>query len=127
MASEESVEGGTLTTYTAAEVKEMYDQRAMVLIDVRTVQEYGFQHIKGALLYPLAAFDPARLPASTEDKPIVFHCGSGVRSKKVATACLAAGMTRVAHLGGGFAAWKQAGYPFYAVDPMTGSIQKNNG
>ncbi|MGM0662391.1 MAG: rhodanese-like domain-containing protein, partial [Pseudomonadota bacterium] len=58
-----------------------------------------------------------------DGKRLVFHCGSGVRSRKVAEACLAAGMRPVAHLDGGFSAWKAADLPYVTIDPATGGMK----
>ena len=44
----ETVENGTLENWTPAEVKEAFDRDEIVLIDVRTPQEYGFERIEGA-------------------------------------------------------------------------------
>jgi len=41
----------------------------------------------------------------------------------VAQACLAAGLNPVAHLEGGFAAWKAADMPYVTIDPATGSMK----
>jgi len=120
MAKSETIAGATLDVLSPKEVKERFDRNEIVLIDVRTPAEFAFEHIKGALLYPLSSFDPNKLPGQSE-KPIVFHCGSGIRSRKVAEACAAAGMTRLAHMDGGFGAWKSAGLPFLAIDATTGS------
>lgn len=120
MAKTETIAGATLEVLSPQEVKDRFDRNEIVLIDVRTPAEFAFEHIKGALLYPLSSFDPSKLPGQSE-KAIVFHCGSGIRSRKVAEACADVGMTRLAHLDGGFGAWKSAGLPFLAIDPATGS------
>jgi len=119
----EDVEGGTLETWDADEVQAAHDAREIAIIDVRTPQEYMFEHITGALLLPLSFFDAHHLP-SQQGKRLVFHCGSGARSEKVARQCLAAGITPVAHLGGGFAAWKQAGKPYTGTDMATGAPKR---
>ena len=120
MAKQENLDGGTLEIFTPQEVKERFDRNEIVLIDVRTPNEYAFEQIRGALLFPLSSFDPAKLPAQ-ESKPIVFHCGSGVRSGQVAKKCIGSGQSNVAHMEGGFGAWKAAGLPFVAIDPATGA------
>ncbi len=119
MASEEALDGGTLTTLSPQELKAKLDDDAVVIIDVRTPQEYAFQHIEGALLLPLAELEARRVPHG--DKPVVLYCGSGVRSKRAAGVCLQAGTTTMMHLGGGFGAWKEAGMSYRGVDPMTGA------
>ena len=118
----EDVNGGTLEHWTADEVYAAMQDHKIVVIDVRTPQEYSFEHVEGTLLAPMATFSPATMPTQ-DGKRILFHCGSGVRSRKVAEACAAAGMTPIAHMEGGFAAWKTAGLPYIATDPATGGIR----
>lgn len=120
MTKTENLGGTALTVMSPADVKQAFDANQIVLIDVRTPNEFGFEHIAGAMLAPMSCFDPAKLP-SQDDKPIVFHCGSGMRSHKVAEKCAAAGVEPLAHMEGGFGAWKAAGLPFVTIDPATGS------
>ncbi len=115
----ESNPAGQIETLDVALVAELFAADKIVLIDVRTPVEYAFEHIRGALLSPLATFDTRHLP-SQETKPIVFHCGSGMRSKMVAEKCLAAGFAKVMHMGGGFMAWKKAGQNYITTNPATG-------
>lgn len=110
---------GTVETLDVAQVAELFAADKIVLIDVRTPVEYAFEHIRGALLSPLATFDTRHLPEQ-DRKPIVFHCGSGMRSKMVAEKCLAAGHRKVMHMAGGFAAWKKAGQAYITTNPATG-------
>jgi len=121
MATTEDLNGVTLDIYTPLEVKEMFDRNEIVVIDVRTPSEFAFEQIPGALLFPLSSFDAAKLP-SQEGKPIVFHCGSGIRSHKTAEKAAAAGIPRIAHMEGGLNAWKKAGLPYLAIDPASGSV-----
>ena len=116
----EQVGDSTLETWTVDEVAEAFDKNEIVLIDVRTPQEYMFEHIEGALLMPLAFFKAAKLPGQTE-KRIVFHCGSGVRSEKVARASIEAGFAKIAHMEGGFGAWKGAKKPYIGTNMATGA------
>ena len=112
-----------LEHWTPTELNDAFARREVVVVDVRTPQEYAFERIQGALLLPLSDFDATALPAQ-EAKRVVLHCGSGMRSRKAAEACLAAGAGRIAHLEGGFAAWKAAGLPYLATDPATGGPRK---
>lgn len=120
MATTEPLNGGTLETLTPQEVQERFDRNEIIIIDVRTPHEYAFEHILGAMLFPLSFFDPSKLP-SQEGKAIVFHCGSGIRSRRIAEICTNAGMEKVAHMQGGFNAWKAAKLPYVATDPATGA------
>lgn len=122
----EIVDGATLETWSVQETAQAMEREEIVLIDVRTPQEYMFEHIPGALLMPMAFFKPEGLP-SQEGKRIVFHCGSGARSERVARAAIAAGITRIAHLEGGFGAWKTAQMPYTGTDMGTGAPKRVNG
>ena len=114
-----------LETWTVDEVQKAFDSHEIVLIDVRTPQEFMFEHIEGALLMPMAFFVAEALPGQGE-KRIVFHCGSGTRSEKVARAAIAAGMPRVAHMEGGFGAWKGAGKPYIGTNMANGAPHRVN-
>ncbi len=121
MANTEDLNGVTLDIYTPQEVKEMFDRDEIVVIDVRTPSEFAFEQIRGAMLFPLSSFEPSKLP-SQEGKRIVLHCGSGIRSHKTAELAAAGGLSRIAHMEGGFNAWKKAGLPYLGTDPATGSL-----
>lgn len=60
----EEVGQSILETWTVDEVAEAFSKNQIVLIDVRTPQEYMFEHVEGALLMPLAFFKADKLPAS---------------------------------------------------------------
>lgn len=126
MAKAEARPNGEVQVLSPQEVKERLDRHEIVLIDVRTPEEYVFEHIRGALLAPMADFDALSLPDQVE-KQIVFHCGSGKRSLAVSDKCLVAGIKNVAHMDGGFGAWKQAGLPYRGVDPSSGQTVDRNG
>ncbi|MCK0149648.1 rhodanese-like domain-containing protein [Marivita sp. S6314] len=124
----ETTENGTLEHWTPEEVAAAFSENDIVLIDVRTPQEFGLERIEGALLAPMQAFQPEHMPDQSK-KQIVFHCGSGVRSEKVARQCLAAGFDRIAHMESGFGGWKEAGLKYIGTDVSTGApkeMQKSN-
>ncbi len=111
--------GTEMELWSPAEIAAALDRNEIVLIDVRTPVEFAFEHIKGALLFPMWGFDPHKLPEQVS-KRLVFHCGSGIRSARILARCAEAGVIRLAHMEGGFAAWKAAGLPYVATDPATG-------
>lgn len=119
----EDADGGTLETWTVEEAADAFDSDRIAIIDVRSPQEYMFEHIEGALLMPMAFFRADKLP-SQNGKRLVFHCGSGARSEKVARECLKAGLGPVAHIGGGFDAWKKAGQPYVGTDMGSGAPRR---
>jgi rhodanese-related sulfurtransferase len=62
--------------------------------------------------YHREAFDPNRR--------VVLFCAGGQRSALAATALQDIGYKDVAHLAGGFRAWRQAGQPLVTVEPSPG-------
>lgn len=119
----ETIGAATLETWTVNEVADAFAANEIVLIDVRTIPEYAFQHIEGAMLFPMPFFDAQKLPGQS-DKRIVLHCGSGVRSEKMARAAIDAGLDRIAHMEGGFGAWKEAGKPYIGTSMSTGGPER---
>lgn len=109
--------------WSPKQVHEALGNGEIVLIDVRTPQEYLLEHIEGALLFPMADFRPEHLPLQ-QGKRIVLHCGSGARSRKVGQKCLAAGMDKMAHMEGGFGAWKEEQLPYIGTDMASGAPKK---
>ena len=70
-------------------------------------------HAEGATLIPFDRFDPGhfRPTDASGNGPIYLICGSGARAKTAAEKCVAAGLTDVAVVAGGTAAWVAAGLP----------------
>lgn len=116
----EQVGDATLEIWTVDEVDAAMAEGKIVLIDVRTPQEYMFEHIEGALLMPLAFFKPEALPGQS-DKRVVFHCGAGPRSDKTARKAIEAGMTPVAWMESGMGAWKAAKKPYIGTNMANGA------
>lgn len=118
----ETLAGGTLETWTPEEVADALAKGEIVLIDVRTPNEYINEHIHGALLLPMQDFEAHYLPRS--DRMLVLHCGSGIRSKMVAERILGAGWDSVAHMGGGFGGWKESGQEYIGTNPGDGAPKR---
>ncbi|WP_172328068.1 rhodanese-like domain-containing protein [Mangrovicoccus sp. HB161399] len=115
-----------LENWSPAQVKAALDAEEIVLIDVRTPAEYALEHVEGAFLMPMAYFVPGALP-DQNGKRIVLHCGSGMRSAKVAELAAGAGVSPLAHMEGGFGAWKAAGLPYIGTNMATGGPQRMPG
>lgn len=101
------------------EILTLLDENACLLIDVREPGEFEAERIPGALLFPLSEFNPNSLPFEGKRR-IIFHCGTGKRSRDAATRSLSAANGDVAHLDGGLQAWKDAGLGTISIDPDTG-------
>jgi adenylyltransferase/sulfurtransferase len=92
---------------TPGELKELLDRDAPIdLVDVREPHEWDLVRLPGARLVPMAAWlDGSALATLSPDRRPVFYCRTGVRTRAVLAAVLAAGFTGAVHLEGGVNAW----------------------
>lgn len=104
--SEEGQAAAAGSTVTARELKNLLDAGDVELIDVREPVEWDIVHIEGATLIPkdriLSGEALAELP---QNRKIVLHCKTGVRSAEALAALKRAGFADATHLQGGVIAW----------------------
>ncbi|GAA2396504.1 adenylyltransferase/sulfurtransferase MoeZ [Catellatospora methionotrophica] len=105
--SAEAQEAVVDATITARELKEWQDaEKDFLLVDVREPAEFEIVRIPGSVLIPkgeiLSGEALAKLP---QDRQIVLHCKSGVRSAEALAALKAAGFADAVHVQGGVLAW----------------------
>jgi len=81
-------------------------ERDFVLVDVREPNEYEINRIPGSVLIPKNEFlTGAALEQLPQDKQVVLHCKSGVRSAEALAVLKGAGFADSVHVGGGVSAW----------------------
>jgi len=101
--------GSSLSTLQATQL--MNQQNALVL-DVRDTSEYQKGHMLNARNIPVAELGArAGELEKHKKKPLVVVCESDNRSARAAAALRKQGFEKVFTLGGGMAAWRQAGLP----------------
>jgi molybdopterin/thiamine biosynthesis adenylyltransferase/rhodanese-related sulfurtransferase len=95
------------STITALELKEWQDAgKDIFLVDVREPAEYEIVRIPGATLIPKGEIISGEaLSRFPQDRQIVLHCKSGVRSAEALAALKAAGFANAVHVQGGVLAW----------------------
>ncbi len=105
--SEDAQQAAVGSTITATELKGMLDRDDDIfLVDVREPNEYEIVSIPGAVLIPKDQFlSGAALERLPQDKRVVLHCKSGVRSAECLAVVKNAGFADAAHVGGGVLAW----------------------
>jgi adenylyltransferase/sulfurtransferase len=105
--SEDAQQAVAGATITAAQLKDMLDSHEEIfLVDVREPNEYEIVSIPGATLIPKGEFlSGAALERLPQDKRIVLHCKSGVRSAEALAMVKDAGFSDAVHVGGGVLAW----------------------
>lgn len=99
-----------------------------VLVDIRDIRELARDgKIPGAFHCPRgmieAWIDPAspyHKPVFAQDKKYVFFCAGGLRSALATQTAQRMGLAPVAHIEGGFGAWKKAGGPVKLPENMPG-------
>ncbi len=94
---------------SVAEVKAFLDRNEILLVDVRETSEYEKEHIAGSVLLPLSSFEPDMFP-SLPGKKVILHCAVGKRSEAAGKMLLNEDYPTIAHMTGGLAEWKAAGY-----------------
>ncbi|MCY4320330.1 MAG: rhodanese-like domain-containing protein [Alphaproteobacteria bacterium] len=98
------------------------DDESVQIVDIRDVRELNRDGmIPGALHAPRGMLEFWVDPASpyhrevfASGKKFIFYCASGWRSALATEALQDMGLAPVAHIEGGFAAWKEAGGPVVA-------------
>lgn len=94
------------TDITVEEAKEIIEAGNVILVDVRTQEEYSEKHIDGAILIPnetITDNQPAELP--DKDADILVYCRSGKRSSEAAKKLADMGYTNVYNMLGGINEW----------------------
>src|SRR3712207_2342643 len=105
--SEEAQQAAQGSTILATELKAKIDAgEDFLLVDVREPAEYEIVSIPGAVLIPKGEIlNGSALASLPQDKEIVLHCKSGVRSAEALAALKAAGLRNSVHVQGGVLAW----------------------
>jgi adenylyltransferase/sulfurtransferase len=95
------------STISVAELKAKMDAHEdFYLIDVREPSEFEIVRIPDSHLIPKQGFiDGSALADLPQDKPIILHCKSGVRSAECLAILKNAGFADASHVSGGVLAW----------------------
>ncbi|MHA6762767.1 adenylyltransferase/sulfurtransferase MoeZ [Streptacidiphilus sp. PAMC 29251] len=105
--SDEAQAAAVGSTITPKQLKQWQDDNEDIfLIDVREPGEYEIVNIPGATLIPKGEFLMGNaLERMPQDRKIVLHCKTGVRSAEVLAVLHAAGFADSVHVGGGVIGW----------------------
>ena len=103
----------------ADEAKALVGRSDVMLVDVRDPRELArdgrvpgaFHCPRGMLEFWIDPESPYHKPVFAEDRKYVFFCGGGLRSALAAKVAQDMGLRPVAHIVGGFTAWREAGGP----------------
>ncbi len=114
-----------IETMTAEQAIEASKGNDVVIVDIRDPREIeregripgAFSCTRGMLEFWIDPASPYAKPVFQEDKKFIFHCAGGLRSALAAKTAQDMGLKPVAHIGGGFAAWRDAGGPVEKWEP----------
>jgi rhodanese-related sulfurtransferase len=113
-----------IETVPIEQALEMHGRDDVTFIDLRDIRELNregripgaFHCPRGMLEFWIDPESPYHKPVFAEDKRFLFFCNAGWRSALAASTAQRMGLTPVAHVGGGFTAWKEAGGPVEAPE-----------
>jgi rhodanese-related sulfurtransferase len=113
-----------IETLAAADAIKLAGRDDVVLVDIRDIRELqrdgkvsgAFHCPRGMLEFWIDPQSPYHKPAFAQDKRFVFFCAGGLRSALAAQTAQRMGLKPVAHIEGGFGAWKKLGGPIEAPE-----------
>ena len=85
---------------SAKEAKEMMDTQEVIIVDVRTQEEYDEGYIENAILIPNETINEAPSELPDKDAVVLIYCRSGRRSAIAANDLIKIGYTQVYDFGG---------------------------
>ena len=108
-----------IETIPTAQAVELAGNDNVVLVDIRDIRELSrdgripgaFHCPRGMLEFWIDPASPYHKTVFAQDKKFVFFCAGGLRSALAAHTAQQMGLKPVAHIAGGFGAWKKAGGP----------------
>ena len=114
-----------IATVTATEAISLSGQEDVVFVDLRDPRELeregaisgAFHCPRGMLEFWVDPASPYHKPVFAQDKRFVFFCAGGWRSALAAHTAQIMGLKPVAHIEGGFGAWRKAGGAVQKVEP----------
>ncbi|MBX9618566.1 MAG: rhodanese-like domain-containing protein [Hyphomicrobiales bacterium] len=108
-----------IVTLSVEEAMSRHGREDVLLIDIRDPRELerdgvvpgAFHAPRGMLEFWIDPESPYFKPVFGEDKQFIFFCAGGMRSALTTKTLQDMGLKPVAHIAGGFGAWKAAGGP----------------
>lgn len=119
---------GEIETLTVEQALALHGDDTVRFVDLRDVRELGregrmpgaFHCPRGMLEFWVDPESPYHNEIFAEDRKFVFFCAGGWRSALAAKTAADMGLKPVAHMGGGFSAWKEAGGPVDVAEKSKG-------
>ena len=108
-----------IETVPAEEAIKLLGRNDVVFVDIRDIRELkregkipgAFHCPRGMLEFWIDPQSPYHKPVFADEKKFIFFCAGAKRSALATQTAQRMGLKPVAHLAGGFGAWKKAGGP----------------
>jgi rhodanese-related sulfurtransferase len=108
-----------IETIPTEEAIKLHGRDDIVFVDIRDPRELerdgkipgAFHAPRGMLEFWIDQASPYHKPIFNQDKKYLFFCAGAMRSALAAKTAQDMGLKPVAHIAGGFGAWKKAGGP----------------
>lgn len=122
-----------IETLPVEDAVRLHGRSDVVFVDLRDVRELdregrmpgAFHCPRGMLEFWIDPQSPYHKKLFAEDRKFVFFCAGGWRSALAAQTAQRMGLKPVAHIKGGFGAWKKAGGPADLPEPAPGEAIKS--
>jgi len=85
---------------SAEEAKKMIDSQEVIIVDVRTQEEYDEGHIENAILIPNESISSEPSELDNKDAIILVYCRSGSRSRAASDKLVNLGYKNIYDFGG---------------------------
>ena len=113
-----------IDTLVVEEAMKLHGRDDVVFVDLRDIRELNrdgripgaFHCPRGMLEFWIDPQSPYHKPVFAADKRFLFFCNGGMRSALATQTAQHMGLNPVAHIAGGFSAWKKAGGPLDTED-----------
>lgn len=115
--------GKRITTLSLDEAAELLDDPDVLFVDIRDPRELqrdgmipgAFRAPRGMLEFWVDPASPYYKPELDSGKRLVLYCAGALRSSLATATLVDMGVDNVAHIEGGYGAWKKAGHPTVEV------------
>lgn len=95
---------------TAEQARELIEKRLLVILDVRTVQEFEDGHVEGAINMPVDDLEQ-RLEELDRNDEMLVYCRTGNRSTRAVQILRENGFNKIYHMADGIVGWERVGLP----------------
>lgn len=117
--------------YPGDVVEKIKNNEDIILLDVRTPEEYAEVHLENALLLPVQelsqqSLNKIGLGENMKDKEIYIYCRSGSRSQTAYNIMESLGYTNIKSVAGGMIHWEEDEYPFTETGAYSGTVMTSD-